>query len=94
VGLHDHGEWLNVALENMRKGEYSVITLKHIGWDETRKSKTQSFTYWGIGLLDWTTVVDLDQDFNYMKTIVQRGTGNIRYKCPDEVTCKGFIVSC
>jgi len=86
VGLHEIGEWMNTALENMRKKEMSIIIVKNIGLDESTQNKTQSFKYYVIQLIDWTTIVDLDQDFNYMKKILQKGTGNERYAEPDEVT--------
>ena len=79
---------MNTALENMRKREMSIIIVKNIGLDEATQNKTQSFSYYVIQLIDWTTIVDLDQDFNYMKKVLQRGTGNERYAEPDEVTCK------
>ena len=71
----------------MRKGEISIITVKNIGFDEATQNKTQNLTYYVIQLVDWITIVDLDQDFNYMKKYVQRGTGNERFAEPDEVTC-------
>jgi len=86
VGLQEIGEWMNVAMENMRKGEMSIIIIKNIGVDEATQNKTQSFLYNVIKLVDWTTIVDLDQDFNYMKKVLQRGVGNERYSEPDEIT--------
>ena len=85
---------MNTALENMRKKEMSIIIVKNIGLDESTQNKTQSFKYYVIQLIDWTTIVDLDQDFNYMKKILQKGTGNERYAEPDEVTCKNMISNC
>lgn len=88
MGLHDYGEWVNIALENMRKGEISIITIKKIGYDEATENKTQELTYYVVHLMEWITIVDLDQDFNYMKKVLQKGTGNERYSEPDEVSCK------
>lgn len=86
IGRHEYGDWMNTALENLRKGEISLITLKHIGKDPATKSKTQSYVYWVIHLMDWITMIDLDEDGNFIKTVIQKGSGNFRWELNDEVT--------
>lgn len=65
----------------------SIIIVKNIGFDDATQNKTQNLSYYVIQLVDWITIVDLDQDFNFMKKFIQRGVGNERYAEPDEVTC-------
>ncbi len=41
-----------------------------------------------LHLVDWTTVIDLFEDFEYMKKITKKGNGIVRCEASDEIKCK------
>ena len=43
--------------------------------------------YYLVQLIDYVTVIDIDQDFNYMKKVLKKGNGNERCEGSDEIAC-------
>ena len=41
-----------------------------------------------LHLVEWTTVIDLFEDFNYMKKVLSKGNGIERCEASDEIQCK------
>lgn len=45
--------------------------------------------YYSLKMVDWVIIIDLYQNFNYMKRILRKSTENQRMEITDEVKSKG-----
>jgi hypothetical protein len=47
--------------------------------------------YYLVHLIEWTTVIDLTEELNYLKSINVKGEGIERCESCDEIACKQII---
>ena len=88
LGKNKFDEWFDDTLENLRKNEISTIQIKKIREDKDDSTKKfQESQYYQIQLIEWTTIIDLNQDGNYMKRVLKEGLKQDRIAIGDEVTC-------
>lgn len=88
LGMNKYDRWFDMVLENVRKDEICLVTLKYISKVPNTDQKTQSFKYYQVSLMDWITVIDLDQEQRYLKRVLKKGEGHTRCVDSDEIACK------
>jgi hypothetical protein len=87
LGMNTLPEWFDIGLQNMRKNEIATIQAKKIKQDnDDTLKKYQRSEFHQIHLIDWVTIIDMDQDKNYMKKVLQKGEGQDRVSVLDEIT--------
>ncbi len=82
LGLASKEWFVTGLLSTMKRGEVSLASIQQLRLDAGVKAKDYE-VYYQVQLIDYTTVVDLDMDFNYMKSILTHGTSNQRAREAD-----------
>lgn len=83
---------LITCLSNIKEGEKSSFRIEEVGYDEKKRRIVKRERFLLAEMISWQTIIDINGDFNLMKRVTNRGTGQKRFSPVDEISfkCKVF----
>lgn len=90
MGITIVDDELITCLSNLKEGEKSSFRVEEVGYDEKKRRVVKRERFLLAEMIGWQTIIDINGDFNLMKKIIERGTGQKRFSTTDEITfsCK------
>ncbi|EGR27393.1 hypothetical protein IMG5_196630 [Ichthyophthirius multifiliis] len=85
LGKNKYEEWFDNIVESMKKNEICFIFMEYLKFDDNHMKILDYKKFYLFYLEDWTTVIDLRQDMNFLKKVIQKGQGIQRCEKSDEV---------
>lgn len=94
IDVEELDELKLLCLQNMKKNEIAIFRIQQVEFNKKKGSRYLGEEYFiQFEVFDWETIIDVNGDFQCMKTIMKKGRGHERLKQTDEAIMTIILVA-